>query len=297
MISVVIPTRNRAYTLEKVLPSYFQQKRVAEVVIIDDAGSDHTEAVVKKVGKKFPTVTTIYQKNKKAQGSSFGKNIGAELAKHPWVLIGEDDAFLASNYTEALLQKFEEIPDLGIASGRMIDLLPGEDPMAAIFRFGNGNPQKKIPFNFPKFSHVPDACYEGDVFLPVTHAMILTKKKYLQAFPYDTWYARGNGYREESDFQVQLFVHGKKILASNSTHAMHMNRKDVPTGGHRVSVFERFICNLRHTCYFYQKYYKSLAKKLPLPKFQSVALFKFACAEIGEIAGAIPTALRKRIFR
>jgi len=53
MISIIIPTRNRAYTLEKVLESYYIQKNVDEIIIIDDGSNDNTEEIVKTFTKKF----------------------------------------------------------------------------------------------------------------------------------------------------------------------------------------------------------------------------------------------------
>lgn len=53
MISIIIPTRNRAYTLEKVLESYYIQKNVDEIIIIDDGSNDNTEEIVNTFTKKF----------------------------------------------------------------------------------------------------------------------------------------------------------------------------------------------------------------------------------------------------
>jgi len=38
MISVVIPTFNRGYTLSQVLDSYYRQKFVEELIIVEDGG-------------------------------------------------------------------------------------------------------------------------------------------------------------------------------------------------------------------------------------------------------------------
>jgi glycosyltransferase involved in cell wall biosynthesis len=57
MISMVVPTRNRAATLTKVAPSYFAQEGVNELVFVDDQGSDDTEAVVGKIAALFPGVS------------------------------------------------------------------------------------------------------------------------------------------------------------------------------------------------------------------------------------------------
>ena len=43
-----------------------------------------------------------------------------------------------------------------------------------------------------------------------------TTKGLLQQFPFDNYYARGNGYREESDFQMNLFVHGFESMSQTT---------------------------------------------------------------------------------
>ena len=42
LVSVVIPSYNRGFILEKTIPSYYQ-KEVGEIIIIDDASVDDTE--------------------------------------------------------------------------------------------------------------------------------------------------------------------------------------------------------------------------------------------------------------
>ncbi|GAB4227860.1 MAG: hypothetical protein Tsb0021_04970 [Chlamydiales bacterium] len=55
MISVIVPTRNRAYTFKKFLSSYYQQFLVKEVVVVDDAGIDDTQEYVQTLARKIRT--------------------------------------------------------------------------------------------------------------------------------------------------------------------------------------------------------------------------------------------------
>ena len=47
MISLVVPTRNRAHTLRLVAPSYFEQDGIDQIVFVSDAGDDDSEAVLR----------------------------------------------------------------------------------------------------------------------------------------------------------------------------------------------------------------------------------------------------------
>ena len=40
MITLIVPTRNRAHTLQLVAPSYFAQDDVSELIFVSDAGDD-----------------------------------------------------------------------------------------------------------------------------------------------------------------------------------------------------------------------------------------------------------------
>ena len=50
MITVIIPTYNRAHLLPKIIPSYLQQ-RVSKIIIVDDASTDNTQEVVRELVK------------------------------------------------------------------------------------------------------------------------------------------------------------------------------------------------------------------------------------------------------
>ena len=60
-VSVVIPSYNRGYILEKTIPSYLQDE-VAELILVDDASTDDTPTVVKRLQEKFPIKIYSFRK-------------------------------------------------------------------------------------------------------------------------------------------------------------------------------------------------------------------------------------------
>jgi GT2 family glycosyltransferase len=76
MISIVIPTYNRGYTLSIVLDSFYQQKNVKELIVVDDGGSDDTAVVVDQCSGKYPLVETIYLRNEKREGAPYSRQRG-----------------------------------------------------------------------------------------------------------------------------------------------------------------------------------------------------------------------------
>ncbi len=152
---------------------------------------------------------------------------------------------------ELLLQKLQAL-NAGAVSGRRIYLTPGESRPKALRRFGSGMGTVK-PFRPLMCEYVNGAKFSGDIAIPVTNAIILTRKSLLRQFPFDDYYARGNGYREETDFQMNLFVNGFDIHVTNDCHSFHLPLSQVRTGGQRTSFAQAILLvDLLHALFLRQ---------------------------------------------
>jgi hypothetical protein len=98
----------------------------------------------------------------------------------------------------------------------------------------------------------------------------------LLKFPFDDNYARGNGYREETDFQMNLFVNGFDIHVTNDCHSFHLPLSQVRTGGQRTQPLRRLYWSIYYTHYFFGKYYERYARRLGLRSPRWVALVAFS---------------------
>ena len=89
-ISVVIPSYNRAHTLQRALQSVFDQSSaVDEIILVDDGSTDDSTAMV---AREFPGVSIIRQPN---GGVSAARNKGIEAAQYDWIaLLDSDDCWL-----------------------------------------------------------------------------------------------------------------------------------------------------------------------------------------------------------
>ncbi len=299
MISLIVPTYNRAYALEKVLNTFYCQKHVTEVVFVDDCSNDNTEQVVKKYQNIYPSIRTVYLKNQNRMGASFGRNRGVEASSNEYILFCDDDEFLEKNYSEVCFKKFQQ-NNVSIVSGRHFYRNVDEDIDQAIKRFGNGL-KKGIVFGNIRFKVYTDSIIEKDISIPFTHGIYLTKKKLILQYGIDPFYAKGNGFREESDFQTNLFVNGHTILVTNETHCVHMNMKEVKTGGQRVSRLKRYFWSVYYTHYFLSKYFRDLKKKLNIIYPMPVAMFLYATAEFYDFfirpAFLIPNYLKNKLVK
>jgi glycosyltransferase involved in cell wall biosynthesis len=273
MISLIVPTRNRAHTLKLVAETYFRQELVTEVIVVDDAGVDDTGMIIGTIASRYGSTRLIFSKNKVRCGASASRNVGVKLATNEYILFVDDDEYLEPRYAAICLEKLLQY-NASIVSGRRVYMLPGETPIEASRRFGNGLRDAK-PFNYMICELVNGARYSGDKELPITNAIILTRRDLLLRHPYDANYARGNGYREESDYQMNLFVNGHKIVATNDVHSMHLPLQEVRIGGQRTHRLNRIFWSIYYTSYFYKKYYHRYAQRVKLVYPRTVAMLAF----------------------
>lgn len=107
-LSIVIPTRNRAEFLSKVLESVAGQPAdpgVFEVLVIDNGSTDATREVAKSFHGKIKNFRYFYDAR---PGLHVGRNKG--LLKSRGELIGylDDDVILFPNWINTVLEAFED---------------------------------------------------------------------------------------------------------------------------------------------------------------------------------------------
>lgn len=274
MITLIVPTRNRAHTLRLVAPSYFEQELVSELIFVDDQGEDDTAQVLQQIAARYPHKRLHIIRNPERQGASQSRNIGVRSASNEYILFCDDDEYLEPGYARVCLQKLRE-QSLGAVSGRRVYMRTGETQADALRRFQRGLWRSR-PFRPLLCEYVNGAIFEGDIDLPFTNAIILTHRSLLLQFPFDAYYSRGNGYREETDYQMNLFVHGHRICVTNEVHSLHLPLEQVRTGGQRTASLQRLYWSVHYTRYFFGKYYERYARRLGLRAPRWAALGAFA---------------------
>ncbi|HEU5257564.1 MAG TPA: glycosyltransferase family 2 protein, partial [Vicinamibacterales bacterium] len=87
-VSVIVPTRNRSALLPLTLRSVLAQRDVNfEVIVVDEASSDDTPAVIASFGD--PRIRSI--RHDRPQGVSAARNRGVAEARADWVAFLDDD--------------------------------------------------------------------------------------------------------------------------------------------------------------------------------------------------------------
>lgn len=108
VLSVVIPTYNRGYQLDRCLNSLFKQNYPLsryEVIIVDDHSKDSTPKVLEKYLKKYPTLQVI--RNYENKGADYARTVGVERAKARVVVFTDSDCILPPDWLSKIAKKFE----------------------------------------------------------------------------------------------------------------------------------------------------------------------------------------------
>ncbi len=274
MISMIVPTRNRAHTLALVLDSYLEQDLVDELIFVSDAGDDDTPALIEAAAARTPAKRVVLVRNAERLGASRSRNVGVAKARNEFILFCDDDEYLEAGYARICMNKLTA-SNAGAVSGRRVYMLGEETPVEALARFGHGM-RRAPPFRHLLCEIVNGARFDGDVELPFTNAIILTRRSLLLAYPFDAHYARGNGYREESDFQMNLFVNGYTIIMTNECHSIHLPLNAIRRGGQHTQPWRRVYWSVYYTGYFFKKYYARYAKRIGMRAPRWLALIGFS---------------------
>ncbi len=100
LVSVIIPTYNRAHTISRAIDSVLNQTyKNIELIIVDDASIDNTIEIIKNINDKR-IISIIHDKNK---GISAARNTGIRLSKGKYVaFLDSDDEWDAQMLLETI---------------------------------------------------------------------------------------------------------------------------------------------------------------------------------------------------
>lgn len=120
MISVIIPTYNRADLLAVALESILQQSLSAnnyEIIVVDNNSTDNTQKVVSEINQKNGNrIISVFEEN---PGLVNGRHRGAKEAKGDILVFGDDDIIVSPGWLTAINQAFND-PKVALVGGKVI---------------------------------------------------------------------------------------------------------------------------------------------------------------------------------
>lgn len=260
-VSVIIPSYNRGHLLEKTIPTYIQDN-VIEIIIVDDCSEDNTQEIVEKMKEKYPLIK--YYKMDKNSKQQAAKNKGIELVNEEskYIYFGDDDAILIENSISFLVETMEKY-NVDLVGARALWAKTEEDinNLSKFISKNNFFTDELVNFDRDEFNF--DKITKKAMEVPVTHAYFLIKKEALGVVRFSLEY-KGNAYREETDFILQIHKKRKKIMYDARAVGINLPRYIATGGVHKKGVFGRvkwFYWAVKNNDLFLEKNYEYLKKE------------------------------------
>jgi glucosyl-dolichyl phosphate glucuronosyltransferase len=126
MISVIIPTRNRASQLADSLESICKNSipTAYEVLVVDNGSSDNTRDVAIKFKNKIPDLQYFYEST---PGLHAGRHRGMMESKYNLLTFVDDDIIATKTWLEGILESFMD-ENVVLVGGNNYPLFKGEVP-------------------------------------------------------------------------------------------------------------------------------------------------------------------------
>ena len=142
MISVIVPTYNRAQQLPRALDSILCQScSPKEIIVVDDGSTDETSALMTS---EYPEIVFIQQQN---TGVSSARNVGIKRASGDWIaFLDSDDEWLPEKL-EIQMKALYKNPEIKICHTNEIWIRNGKrvNPKKKHEKFGGCIFQKCLP--------------------------------------------------------------------------------------------------------------------------------------------------------
>lgn len=223
-ISIVIPTYNRPKILDMVLDSYCVQEDLKEIVIVNDC-SMNEYSFITKYKNKYKDIDFITIDRDKHYGQAAARNTGIKKCTGKYILMGEDDAFLRSDYTKVLKKKIRESKKDGNKIFCCGSIFYDYNPNATKEEQKNTIEVEKNRsdplFDYKLFLGYYRKGLNEDSQIPFGHALIMVESVAYNGIEYCEEFG-GNESREEQDGQLQIAKKGYKCIITPDTECYHL---------------------------------------------------------------------------
>lgn len=121
LISIIMPAYNSEKYIAQSIDSVLAQTwKNWELIVVDDASSDHTCDVVELYVSQYPQIQLI--KNRKNQGAAQARNIGIHQAKGQWIaFLDSDDCWMPQKLEKQIIVSRSTASDFLFTGSEFMD--------------------------------------------------------------------------------------------------------------------------------------------------------------------------------
>jgi glycosyltransferase involved in cell wall biosynthesis len=210
LVSVIIPTYNRADLIIKTIKSVLRQTyQNIEIIIVDDGSTDNTEELIRKLN--HPKIRFVKQNHTGLPAP--GRNTGVKLANGKYIAFLDSDDIWFSNKLETQIKTFQKKPKLLMVCSNAV-IFPGK-------------PKKMIPFLLnSKIISLKSIVHQNNI---INSSVMLKKevfasvgllsedRKLKATEDYEYW-VRISDYRDKSIFLLRDTLMGYRLHASGISY-------------------------------------------------------------------------------
>jgi glycosyltransferase involved in cell wall biosynthesis len=156
LVSVIVPTYNRAGLIEETLDSVAAQTyRPVELIVSDDASTDGTSGLVERWGGKGSLRSCRYLPLSSNSGKSAAVNAALGIATGEYVMILDSDDLLLPEAIATQVGFLERHPEAGMVSANALELAGSRKTGTVLGSFGR-NIGGGIGGSFGEGAEIPD---------------------------------------------------------------------------------------------------------------------------------------------
>lgn len=122
LISIIIPTYNRAHLIGETLDSVIAQTYINwECIVVDDGSTDYTEELIRFYCEKDSRIQFYHRPADLTKGANSCRNYGFELSNGELINWFDSDDIMLKNFIESRIQLFSAEIQLIIGGGIYVD--------------------------------------------------------------------------------------------------------------------------------------------------------------------------------
>ena len=298
---MAIVTYNSGRYIRRCLEAVLGQEGVPiEIVVVDNASTDDTRAVLQSFRKK---IRAIY--SERNLGFAEAQNRAIRASSTEWVLTLNPDVLMRPGFIRALVEAGAADPETGCVCGKLLSIGPGFKPLDQLridstgiyftpnmrhFDRGWREPERS---NYDRLEYVFGASAAAALY---RRAMIADVAVEGDFFDPDFFV-----YREDADVAWRAMLMGWRTLYTPAAVAFHVrtvtpaNRRALPALINMHSVKNRFLMRIKNvTAGLYRRYWLPMTLRDLLVLGGSLFWEPASVAALWHVARCLPRALRRR---
>ncbi|SCZ55912.1 glycosyltransferase family 2 protein [Thiohalomonas denitrificans] len=119
LVSVIIPTFNRARRLERAIKSALAQEQYPiEILVVDDHSTDDTEQIIRNLNQRFGKIH--YLRNTRKKGPGGARNTGLLAAQGQYIAFLDSDDLWLPGHLQKAVAVLDEVPGIDLIFGNLL---------------------------------------------------------------------------------------------------------------------------------------------------------------------------------